>query len=176
VMDCNLKNPSLHRLFGDGTFLGLTDYMDNANMDVAEIIHPVGIERMRVIPSGGRREIATEYFSSFKLKQLLVSIKERYRERYIIIDAPPMTESADSQILAELSDYVLLVVPYGRVTDSQVNACAKTFSDKQLLGIVFNNEPVPPKLRWRRIFNPLIALWEILFRPVISKTSALSEK
>jgi protein-tyrosine kinase len=176
LMDCNLRNPSLHRLFGDGTFLGLTDYLDNADMDVAEIIHPVGIERLRVIPSGGRREIATEYFSSFKLKQLLVSIKERYRERYIIIDAPPMTESADSQILAELCDYVLLVVPYGRVIDSQISACAKTFSDKQLLGIIFNNEPVPPRLKWRRILNPLIALWEILFRPVISKTSALSEK
>lgn len=176
LMDCNLRNPSLHRLFGDGNFLGLTDYMDNSGMDVAEIIHPVGIERLRVIPTGGRREIATEYFSSFKLKQLLVSIKERYRERYIIIDAPPMTESADSQILAELCDYVLLVVPYGRVTDSQVNACAKTFSDKQLLGIIFNNEPVLPTLNWRRILNPLYALRGIIFRPVKSKTGALSEK
>lgn len=176
LMDCNLRNPSLHRLFSDGNFLGLTDYMDNSGMDVAEIIHPVGIERLRVIPTGGRREIATEYFSSFKLKQLLVSIKERYRERYIIIDAPPMTESADSQILAELCDYVLLVVPYGRVTDSQVNACAKTFSDKQLLGIIFNNEPVLPTLNWRRILNPLYALRGIIFRPVKSKTGALSEK
>jgi protein-tyrosine kinase len=166
LMDCNLKNPSLHRLFGDGTFHGLTDYMDNSGMDIAEIIHQVGIERLRVIPSGGRREIAAEYFSSIKLKQLLVSITERYRERYIILDAPPMTESADTQILAELCDYVLLVVPYGRTTDSQVNACTKAISDKKLLGIIFNNEPVPPKLKWRSILNPFIALWEIFFRPV----------
>ena len=176
LMDCNLRNPSLHRLFGEGSFPGLTDYMDNSGMDVAEIIHPVGIERLRVIPAGGQREIATEYFSSFKLKQMLVSIKERYHERYIIIDAPPMTESADSQILAELCDYVLLVVPYGRVTDSQVNVCAKAFSDKQLLGIVFNNEPVPPRLNWRRILNPLNALRKIIFRPATSKSVPLSEK
>ena len=176
LMDCNLRNPSLHRLFGEGSFPGLTDYMDNSGMDVAEIIHPVGIERLRVIPAGGQREIATEYFSSFKLKQMLVSIKERYHERYIIIDAPPMTESADSQILAELCDYVLLVVPYGRVTDSQVNVCAKSFSDKQLLGIVFNNETVPPRLNWRRILNPLNALRKIIFRPATSKSVPLSEK
>jgi protein-tyrosine kinase len=169
LIDCNLKNPSLHHLLGEGTFHGLKDYMDNSGTDVAEIIHPVGIERLRVVPSGGRREIAAEYFSSLKLKQLLVSIKERYRERYIIIDAPPMTESADTQILAELCDYVLLVVPYGRVTDSQVSACARAFSDKKLLGVIFNNEPALPKLEWQRILNPFIALWEILFRPVISK-------
>jgi len=166
LMDCNLNNPSLHRLFGDRNFRGLTEYMDNSGMDIAEIIHQVGIERLRVIPCGERREIAAEYFSSLKLKQLLVSITERYRERYIIIDAPPMSESADTQILAELCDYVLLVVPYGRVTDSQVNACAKAFSDKKLLGIIFNNEPEPPKLKWRSILNPFIALWDVLFHPV----------
>jgi protein-tyrosine kinase len=167
LMDCNLMNPSLHRLFGAGTFRGLKDYLENPDMDVAEIIHPVGIERLRIIPSGGRREISSEYFTSPKMKQLIESIKQRYRERYIILDAPPMMESADTPILAELCDYIVLVVPYGRVTESQVDVCAKAIGEKKLIGIIFNGEPVPPALlKWRRILNPFIALWEILFRPV----------
>jgi len=166
LLDCNFKNPSLHRLFGAGIFRGLKDYLENSDMDVAEIIHPVGIERLRIIPSGGRREIPSEYFTSLKMKQLLESIKQRYRERYIILDAPPMTESADTQILAELCDYIVLVAPYGRVTESQVDVCAKAIGEKKLLGIIFNNEPVPPVLPWRSILNPFVALWEVLFRPV----------
>ncbi len=166
LLDCNFKNPSLHRLFGTGTFRGLKDYLENPDMDVAEIIHPVGIERLRIIPSGGRREIPSEYFTSLKMKQLLESIKQRYRERYIILDAPPMTESADTQILAELCDYILLVVPYGRVTESQVDACAKAIGEKKLIGIIFNNEPAPPAFKWRSFLNPFVALWEILFYPV----------
>lgn len=166
LLDCNFRNPSLHHLFGPGTFRGLTEYLDNSDVDVAEIIHPVGIERLRIIPSGGRREIPSEYFTSLKMKQLIESIKQRYRERYIILDAPPMTESADTQILAELCDYIVLVVPYGRVTESQVDVCAKAIGEKKLVGIVFNNEPVPPALKWRSILNPFVALWEILFRPV----------
>ena len=159
VLDCNFKNPSLHRLFGAGTYHGLTDYLENTDMDVGEIIHPVGVERLRVIPSGGRREIAAEYFTSHKMKRMLDSVKQRYRERYIIIDAPPMTESADTQILAELCDYVLVVVPYGRVTDSQISACAKAVSDKKLIGVVFNDEPVLPDLKWSEILkNPFAAL------------------
>ena len=108
------------------------------------MIHPVGIERLRVIPSGGRREISAEYFTSVKMNQMLDSIKQRYRERYIILDAPPMTESADTQILAELCDYVVLVVPYGRTLDSQIDASVKTIGEKKLLGIIFNNEPAAP--------------------------------
>ncbi|GAB4507893.1 MAG: XrtA-associated tyrosine autokinase [Sulfuricaulis sp.] len=163
LLDCNFKNPSLHRLFGAGTFRGLTDYLENSDMDIAEIIHPVGIERLRVIPSGGRPEIPAEYFTSLKMKRLLDSIKQRYRERYILIDAPAMTHSADTQILADLCDYVVLVVPYGRVTDSQIETCVKAIGDKKLLGVVFNNEPAPPAFTWRDFINPLKALWQILF-------------
>ncbi len=155
LMDCNFKNPSLHQLFGPGTFPGLTDYLENPQMDIADIIHPVGIERLRVVPSGGQREIPAEYFTSIKMKRLVDGIKQRYRERYILIDAPPMTESADTQILAELCDYVLLVVPYGKVSDAQIDSCVKAIGDKKLLGVVFNDEPVLPQLNWREILkNP----------------------
>lgn len=165
LLDCNLKNPSLHRLFGSGSFRGLTDYMENSEMDIADIIHPVGIERLRIIPSGGKREIPAEYFTSLKMKRLLEGIKQRYRERYILIDAPPMTESADTQILADLCDFVVLVVPYGRVTDAQIDTCIKAIGDKKLVGVVFNDEPTLPDFRWLdMIKNPLAAIREIISR------------
>lgn len=164
LLDCNLKNPSLDRLFGPGTFPGLTDYMENPEMDVGDIIHPVGIERLRIIPSGGQREIPAEYFTSLKMKRLLDSIKQRYRERYVIIDAPPMTESADTQILADLCDYVALVVPYGRVTDAQVDSCIKAIGEKKLVGVVFNDEPTMPEFRW----------WDMLKNPFAALRAAFS--
>jgi protein-tyrosine kinase len=163
LLDCNFKNPALHRLFGRSNSRGLVDYMENSEMDIGEIIHPVGIDRLRVIPAGGQREIPAEYFTSHKMRKLFDSIKQRYRERYIIVDAPPMTESADTHILAELCDYVVLVVPYGRVTDAQIAGCAKAIGEKKLLGIVFNNEPVPPTIKWGNVLNPLGALWHLLF-------------
>lgn len=162
LLDCNLRNPSLHRLFGPGNFRGLTDYMENTEMDIADIIHPVGIERLRIIPSGGKREIPAEYFTSIKMKRLLDSVRQRYHERYIIIDAPPMTESADTQILAEMCDYVLLVVPYGRVTDTQISAGVKAIGDKKLAGVVFNDEPTPPSFPWSNmLLNPFAAIMGI---------------
>lgn len=166
-IECNFKKPFLHNLFAarKGVFHGLTDYLEHTDMDVSEIIHPLGITRLRGIPSGGQRQVQAEYFTSLKMQRLLDSIRQRYRERYIILDAPPMTESADAQILADLCDYVLLVVPYGRATDSQIDACAKAIGEKKLLGVIFNNEPVPPPLKWRSILNPFVALWEVLFRP-----------
>ncbi|SRR5581483_8929521 len=150
LFDCNLRNPRLHLLFKEHAVSGLTDYLENPTMDVGDIIHPVGIERLRVIPAGGRREIPAEYFTSVRMKGLLDSVRARYPERFIILDSPPMTESADTQILADLCDYVILVVPYGTVTQAQIDDCVKGLDRKKLLGIVFNNEPQVPKFGRRR--------------------------
>src|SRR5581483_566674 len=56
LMDCNLRSPRLHHLLKDQSASGLTDYLENPDMDAAAIIHPVGIERLRIVPAGGRRE------------------------------------------------------------------------------------------------------------------------
>lgn len=153
LVDCNLRNPGLQQLFPGKTPLGLTDYLEKADLDVADIIHPIGIERLRVIPAGARREIPSEYFTSTRMKQMLDNIRQRYAERFILIDAPPMSETADTQILAELCDYILLVVPYGKVTDGQIQTCIQSIDSKKLLGVVFNNEPNLPGLDWMEMWR-----------------------
>jgi protein-tyrosine kinase len=177
-IECNLRKPYLHKLFAGkkAVFHGLTDYLEHPDMDASEIIHPVGIARLRVIPSGNQREVPAEYFTSLKMKRLMDEIQQRYPERYIILDAPPMTESADAQILADLCDYVLLVVPYGKVTDSQIDASVKAIGEKKLFGVVFNNEPVLPPLRWLSILNPFVALWGVLFRSNSSEKNSAAAK
>jgi capsular exopolysaccharide synthesis family protein len=158
LMDCNLRNPGFQNLFKDSTPVGLTDYLEKGDMDVSEIIHSVGVERLRVVPAGEKREIPSEYFTSQKMKQLMASIRQRYAERFIILDAPPMTQSADTQILAELCDFIVLVVPYGKVTNLQIEDCVKQMDSKKLLGIVFNNDPNLPALDWNDLIRSSMQL------------------
>jgi Mrp family chromosome partitioning ATPase len=57
LVDCNLRNPRLQGLLRGESAPGLTDYLENEQLDVADIIQPVGIERLR--PSISRhREFA----------------------------------------------------------------------------------------------------------------------
>jgi capsular exopolysaccharide synthesis family protein len=150
LVDCNLRSPRFQNLLqGGGDGAGITDFLENPETELESIIYPVGIERLRVIPAGSKRDIPTEYFTSPRVRQLFEDIRDRYAERFVILDAPPMTESADTQILIELCDYVLVVVPYGRLTDVQIDNCIKSIDQKKLIGIVFNNEPQLPPIRFR---------------------------
>jgi capsular exopolysaccharide synthesis family protein len=157
LVDCNLREPSLPRLFAGTPHLGLTDYLEDPTLDLGNIIHPIGIERLRVIPAGGRREVPGEYFTSVKMRRLLDTVRSRYPERFVILDAPPMTEAADMQTLAELSDYLLLVVPYGKVTTSQIEEAVKNLPPGKVLGVVFNDQPGLPSLPWRQLVSQIFA-------------------
>lgn len=152
LIDCNLKHPSLQRLFAKAPTKGLVDFLDGDNIDVSEIIHSVGVDRLRVIPAGNRNDKHGEYFTSAKMKSLIGALRARYPERFIILDAPSVLESADTQILGELCDYVVLVVPYGTVTSLDIERAVKAIDRNKLIGFIFNNEPNLPPLRelWRK--------------------------
>ena len=82
-----------------------------------------------------------------KMRRLIDSLRERYRERFIVLDGPPMSDIADARILSELSDYVLVVARHGRTTNAQIESGLNAISSRKLLGIVFNDEPRIPWIR-----------------------------
>jgi capsular exopolysaccharide synthesis family protein len=154
LLDCNFKNPQASSTRNSDVKLGLTDYLESEEMPVEKIIHQAGIDRFRLIPSGAHCEVPAEYFTSVRMTRLLTQLKQRYPERYVILDTPPITESADTTIVAAMCDHVLLVVPYGKVTQSQVEAALKSVDKNKLLGVVFNNEPqLPPLSLWKSLWR-----------------------
>ena len=147
LIECNQKNPSAGRLIANAARPGLTEYLENPDLDIAKIISPVGIARYRVIAAGKQGEIPLEHFSSPKMSRLIDSVRQRYRDRFIILDGPPMTNVADIRILSGLCDFVLVVARYGSATNMQIENCLSVITDKRLLGIVFNDEPRIPRFR-----------------------------
>jgi Mrp family chromosome partitioning ATPase len=147
LVDCNFANASLDRLLPNIPHpIGLTDYLVDSSQDTANIIHATGMPRLRLITAGQSRHASMEFFTAPRMFKLFGELKNRYAERYIVIDAPAMSNAADARILAQLCDYVLLVIPYGQVTKEQVALAAHGIPEGKLIGAVFNNDPVLPFL------------------------------
>jgi len=71
----------------------------------------------------------------------MYDIKERYDNRYIVVDGPSIGTSADARILSEICDYTVLVVPYGGVTTGVLDSIIDEIDERKLAGIVINNQP-----------------------------------
>ncbi len=139
IVDCNFYEPSAEALLGAEANLGLTDYLSVRDMGVEFVVYASGIPRVRVIPTGGNIEAATERVSSSKMHMFVQELKTRYSDRYVIMDGPSVSEySADVRLIGGLCDFVVLVVPYGKATDAQIKSAIDTIGHEKLAGIVFN--------------------------------------
>jgi len=119
---------------GGGSFLGLNlaatiafDKARTAMLVEANLHTPILHKLMKLI---GR------------YKQFMLDITERYDNRFVIVDGPSMTTSADARILSEICDFTVLVVPYGGVTPGTLDAVIDEIDERRLAGIVINNQPV----------------------------------
>lgn len=139
LIDCNLYEPSLHTIFDLTPEYGLTDYLDDPTLSIDDIIYASGVQRLRVVPAGSNREAGAEYFSSERMARFIEAVKARYPDRFIFIDAPPVGLSAEGRIVAELSDFSLLVAPYGKVTEAQIESSIEAVGKPDSTCVIFNN-------------------------------------
>lgn len=140
LVDCNLAKPGFTDLLENTEQLGVTDFIEGG-ISLEEIIKPIGINRMRLISSGAKKESVTDYLTSSRLKALFVELQQRYSDRVILVDSPSINDSADAKIMANLFSHVVLVVPYRKVTETQIVNAIKVIGKEKIIGIVVNREP-----------------------------------
>lgn len=144
LIEANVNAPIMHKLMklvGREDARGLLEYLENPDLGVEQIVNPSGVPRLRVVPLGQPSEISAEHFTSARYKQLMQDIKHRYDNRYLIVDGPAMSTSADARILSELCDFTVLVIPYGGVTPGALDSVIDEIDERKLAGIVINNQP-----------------------------------
>lgn len=146
IIDCNLSRPRLNDDLQKEVGVGLIDYLKDENIDAESILYKTGIKRLRMIPAGRASESASEYFTSQRMRNLMSGLLRRYSDRFIFINTPPITESADSKILAELCDFTVLVVPYATTSKAKVEEASNKLGKDKLLGVVFSDIPKSPQL------------------------------
>lgn len=139
LIDCNLYSPTIEQYLPGGSDLGLTDYLDDPEVNCEDIVYATGIPRMRAIPVGHNCDGGTEKLASVRMQSVMSEMKLRYDDRFIVVDGPAFSNyEAEVQILAELCDLVLLVVASGTTTESAVTAAAERIGSDKLAGVVFN--------------------------------------
>lgn len=135
------------KLWGDREdVVGLTDFVSNEAISAKDVILPTGIQRMRIIPFGDANTANYDYIRSTRMRILVKDITRRYpRERFTILDAPPVDKVADVELLNEYADLVVLYVPYGKVSEARIRKAAAKLDSEKLLGVVLGGMPRMPK-------------------------------
>jgi len=162
LIDCDLRTPSIHTLFGFSSDApGLSEYLSHGSHfeaanrkkfgnipELSEYLSD-GVflsslflepkqKKLTILPAGKPPYNPSELLSSKQMVELLRKEKERYSNRYIIIDAPPPKLMTESSVIARQVDGILLVIKYGSTPRKLVGELPDILGKEKIMGIVFN--------------------------------------
>ena len=137
LIDCDLRRPKVHRLFGFQNVAGLGDYLTNET-DLESLLLKTGIEKLTILPAGKPPDNPSELLSSQRMAALLDEVASRYKDRLIILDSPPPKLTAEAGALARYVDGILLIVKYGSTPKDAVTELISKLGKNKILGAVIN--------------------------------------
>ena len=136
LMDLDLRNPSVHKMFGVSNTYGLMDNL-KSNRPLEKCIHKIE-ENIHVLPTGAMPPNPSEILSSKKMAKFLEDIKSHYD--YIFIDAPPVGVVSDATIISSNVDGVMYVVASNETDLSHAQVAIDNLkkADANIIGSVLN--------------------------------------
>jgi exopolysaccharide/PEP-CTERM locus tyrosine autokinase len=137
LVDCDLRKPMLHTLFGLSNKAGLSDYLQHKKQ-IPELLVPSGIEKLALLQAGPRSINPAELLGSATMTSLVDELAQRYEDRIVLLDSPPLHAASETSVLAQHVDGVVLVVRYGSSRREYVKALADAIGRDKILGVVFN--------------------------------------
>ncbi len=139
IIDCDTNWSILDEICAQQDDIGLIDFIENELDDVSLLIHESGINRLRIVPSGKVTETRTEALESVRMREIVLELKKRYPDRYIIINAPSMKLSSEVQILSNICDMIVFEVVSGLTDAAEIREAIEMIGQEKVAGVVFKN-------------------------------------
>jgi polysaccharide biosynthesis transport protein len=143
VIDCDMRRPGLHKMFGMEREPGLSDLLRSENpldpQRLDQVVRKTSYPGLSLIPSGNFPDNISYLLNSERLQQIFAFFRERFD--MIIVDSPPMMHSPDARILGKNSDGVIMVLRAGKTSFSSAYAVRECLNHDAipLLGTVLND-------------------------------------
>lgn len=116
IMDCDLRNPCLHKKFNLSNEKGLTDILVG-DYQSRQCIQEVN-DKLYLLTAGTTPPNPAEMVGSKALERLIHEVSINFD--YIVIDTPPVLPVTDAQLLAAKADATVFVVKSGKTKTKNI--------------------------------------------------------
>jgi receptor protein-tyrosine kinase len=138
LVDADVLRPSVVKTLGFDADLGLVDFLINDQLELAEVLISTNIPSLTILPAGSKHHLSAELLASDNMRRLTGELSQRYQDRIVIFDAPPLLATTEASILAGLMGQVVLVVESGKTPQSVVKEALAMLNPHQIIGFLLN--------------------------------------
>jgi receptor protein-tyrosine kinase len=135
LADLDLRRPVVHQQFQCERSPGFSDFL-LGEKSLEECIRHVEGTNLYLLPAGSAVRNPLELLNMRPVRYTLDSFRKVFN--WVILDTPPLLFSADANLLATITDGIILVVRIGSTTYDSVVRAIQTLCENNVLGIVAN--------------------------------------
>jgi len=138
LVDLDLRRPSVARVLGIQPKAGIDDYIRGA-AELRDCMVNPGTERLVILPARAPIDKSSEMLASPRMAQLAHELKNRYPDRIVIYDMPPLLTTDDCLAFMPYVDATLLVVAEGMTKEQELGRAMSMMRDSHVIGAILNN-------------------------------------
>jgi len=139
LVDADLSGQGLQSMFGLDGARGLSDHLMHG-VPIPELLVNPGVSRFVLLPAGQEAVLnSSELLATKAAQQLIQEMKQRYRDRYIIVDLPPLLDTADALAFLPQVDTTLVVVEEHTTSMQDMESMAELLAPFNLIGSVMSH-------------------------------------
>lgn len=139
LVDCDLRRPSLHDLFGLKAEPGFTDLVLADKLELP--VQPTGVENLWLLAAGAKPPNPADMLGAKKVDQIIARLQEE--ADMVLFDAPPVMAVTDAAVLGAKVDGVLLVIQAGKTKRDHAERAKETLEKAKvrIVGVTLTNAP-----------------------------------
>jgi exopolysaccharide/PEP-CTERM locus tyrosine autokinase len=138
LVDADVARPSILRTLGLPAQRGLMDLLVDDKLDMGEVMLRTNVDTLSILPAGTSTPRATELLASSTMTNLVHEIANRYPDRVVIFDSPPLLLTSESRVLASHMGQIVMVVEAQTTTQHAVKEALRQLEDNQNVNLIYN--------------------------------------
>ena len=144
LVDADVAKPSLPRYLGFKAEHGLLDVLREGGQDLSKVILRTNIEKLSILPAGKTYTRATELLASEAMDRLIADVANRYSDRLVLFDSPPILATSEAAVLASHMGQIVMVVESEKTPKSALReALSRIEGTCDVVSIILNKSSLP---------------------------------
>jgi exopolysaccharide/PEP-CTERM locus tyrosine autokinase len=143
LVDGDVAKPHISRLFGVADQPGLLDALGDTHVPLDQLLLRTDIPGLSLLPAGGWTDYSTELLASDRMRLLCRELADRYSDRIVLLDSPPLLATTEAQAIAQSVGQIVIVIAENATARDDVAAALDLLDKRKPINAILNKSRQP---------------------------------
>jgi len=144
LVDADVAKPRIPEYLGIHADRGLLDVLQDKHLKLSDVLIKTDIAKLTILPAGRTYKRATELLASEAMNRLVEDIGNRYPDRIIVFDSPPILATSEASVLATHMGQIVMVVEAERTSQEAVREALSHIQSCEVVSMLLNKATPTP--------------------------------